>query len=108
MDAQDYPIAHLARVHALATALKSLPAQVLHHEYDYQGLGSWSLTVRHKGRALRLMFDGKEEMFYLEASEDRKRPYHWSHLIWEHADSDNTPFPEADFLATLTSDSGLS
>lgn len=81
MDAQDYPIAHFARMQELAIALKSLPAQVLHHQYDYQGFGSWFLIVRHKGRAFRLMFDGKEQMFYLEASEDRKQPYHWSHTL---------------------------
>jgi hypothetical protein len=108
MDAQDYPIAHFARMQELATALKGLPAQVLHHQYDYEIFGSWFLTMRHNGRVFRLMFDGKDQMFYLEASGDRESPYHWSHVIWEHADADNTPFPTADFLAALTSDSGLS
>ena len=81
MDAQDYPIRHFQEMERLATTLKGVPAQVLDHDYSYESFGSWSMTIRYKGRALRLTFDGKEREYRLETSATAKAPYSWN-SVW--------------------------
>src|SRR5262245_45924260 len=85
MDPQDYPIRHFQEMERLGTVLKSLPAQVLNHDYCYESFGSWSMTIRYKGCHLRLIFDGKEREYRLEKSATRKPPYSWS-SVWNRAD----------------------
>ena len=69
----------------LAITLKGLPAQVLDHDYSYESFGSWSMTIRYKGCALRLTFDGKEREYRLEKSMTPRAPYSWN-SIWQRTD----------------------
>ncbi|HEV8394965.1 MAG TPA: hypothetical protein VGQ37_11865 [Vicinamibacterales bacterium] len=85
MDAEDYPIKHLEQMARLATALKSLPAQVLDHWYSYESFGSWAMTLRFRGVALRVLGDGKERQLVLQRSKSKKAPHDWGETIWRSA-----------------------
>jgi hypothetical protein len=66
----------------LAAELRMLPAQVLEHAYHYSAFGSWSTTLRRKGIAFRIVFDGKERQLRLEqadtATESWEACHTWS------------------------------
>lgn len=81
MDTEDSPIRHFQEMDMLTTTLKDLLAQVLDHDYSWESFGSWSLTIRYKGRRLRLTFDGKEGAYRLETLTTAQVPHSWS-SIW--------------------------
>jgi hypothetical protein len=82
MDSQDYPIHHFEQMGRLVARLKALPAQVLEHTFSCESFGSWAMIVRHRGHPLRLVFDGKEQEYFLEQSTSPKHPYRWQRLPW--------------------------
>ena len=89
MDPQDYPIRHMEQMVKLATALKSLPAQVLDHWYSYESFESWRMDLRFQGVAFRIVCDGKDGVLTLQRSTSKKHPYDWGQLVWErHIDGD--------------------
>ena len=75
MEPQDYPIAHFEGVSRLARALKALRVQVLEHRYHGESFGSWCLTLRHEGKVLQLLYDGRDDHMSIRRSPDRKPPY---------------------------------
>jgi hypothetical protein len=94
MDPLDYPIRHFEQMSRLAARLKIIPAQVLEHEYSCDSFGSWVLTIRCKGRPLRLIYDGRDREYVLEQSEVYRRPYSWD-LLWRRpSTSDDDSFFE--------------
>jgi hypothetical protein len=82
MEPQDYPIRHFEALAALATALKTLPAQVLDSTYSYESFGSWSITLRCKGITLRAVHDGRDREVSLQRSRTRKPPHEWEEPLW--------------------------
>jgi hypothetical protein len=92
MHGQNHPIRHFTRMAAFATALKSLPAQVLEHRYSYESFGSWWVTVQYRGISFRVILDGKESQLSVQRSASRKPPHLWADVIWQapsvDADSD--------------------
>ncbi len=82
MDEQDYPIQHFQHMTLLASSLKSLPAEIVEHRYDYESFGSWFIVLRTKGVRLRLAFDGKDSVYSIERSQARKRPDTWTEPRW--------------------------
>lgn len=99
MDAQDYPINHFDRMKELAVELKSVPAQLLEHEYSYESFGSWSLVFRCQGQVFRLTFDGKERWYVLQESAERKAPYQWNEIVWEKRCEQSDLFPQAEVIS---------
>jgi hypothetical protein len=92
MDARDYPIWNLVQVKELAIALKEISTQILHYEYLHESFGSWFLTVRREGQVYRVVFDGKDGVYSLELSGNKRSPYQWERTIWQHrAQSDEIP-----------------
>jgi hypothetical protein len=83
MDSQDFPIRHFDQIGRLAAGLKAVPAHVLEHTYSYESFGSWAMTIRCRGQAFRVVFDGKEHEYLLERSTSRERPYRWQRLPWQ-------------------------
>jgi hypothetical protein len=83
----------------LAVELKSLPAQVLEHEYSYESFGSWSLTLRYRGQVFRLTFDGKERWCVLQESAEWKAPYQWNEIVWEKRCEQSDLFPQAELIS---------
>ncbi len=49
-----------------AAVLKPLSAQVLEHSYQYEVFGSWYTTIRCRGRVFRVVFDGREQAYFME------------------------------------------
>lgn len=66
MESQEYPLRHFQGMVKLANELRSLPAQILEHTYNYSAFGSWSTTIQRKGLTFRVVFDGKEGQMRLE------------------------------------------
>ena len=100
VDSQDYPIQHLEHMALLASSLKNLPAQILHHQYSYESFGSWALALRIKGVRLRLSFDGKESAYAIERSTARKLPDSWSERCWLNI-ATGEAFPLSELLAAV-------
>jgi hypothetical protein len=75
MEPQEFPTAHFEQMTRLARALEELPVQILGHEYSYESFGSWSLTLRYKGRVAQLVYDGRDDFLALRQCDDRKPPY---------------------------------
>ena len=86
MDAPDYPIRNFAQIRELAIALKEISAQVLQYEYSHESFGSWFLTLRREGKVYRVLFDGKDSVYSIEVSGNKRSPYHWDRTIWQHSD----------------------
>jgi hypothetical protein len=101
MGSQDYPIHHFRFIGELALALRTLPAQVLSHDYSYESFGSWQLTFKTRGIVFRLVFDGHEQWYVLEESEQRKAPYQWSRTVWEKREVTSDRFPLAEVIAVI-------
>jgi len=75
MKGQDYPIHHFELMRELAVSLKSLPVQILSHEYSYESFGSWWFEYMFKGNRFRVVFDGKDRNLRLETNlGDRMMP----------------------------------
>jgi len=92
MDARDYPIWNLAQLKELAIALKETSTQVLHYEYLHESFGSWFLTVRREGQVYRVLFDGRDGVYAIELSSNKRSPYQWERTIWQHrAQSEEIP-----------------
>ena len=89
MDTQDFPIRHFDQMAGAARALKSLPAQVLVHSYHYEAFGSWNTTILYRGRALRAVFDGREQAYFLEESAVARPPYSWKSICTIPTTSDD-------------------
>ena len=66
MESQEDPLRHFQGMVKLASELRSLPAQILEHTYNYSAFGSWWTTVQRKGITFRVVFDGKEGQMRLE------------------------------------------
>lgn len=75
MEAHDYPLAHFNGMTRLAEALKSIPAQLLEHQYSYETFGSWAVAIRYMGQTSRFVFDGRDRHLAIQRSADRKPPY---------------------------------
>src|SRR4051812_2606615 len=82
-DPVDHSIRHMEQMVQLAAALKSLPVQVLGHWYSYESFGSWTMDLRFKGAAFRILRDGKDGVLTLQRSTSKQHPYDWDQLIWE-------------------------
>jgi hypothetical protein len=83
MDEQDYPIRHFVWMGEFAAELKSLPAQILDHDYSYESFGSWSAIVRHRGVPFRVLFDGKDGKLLVQRSTSPNAPYAWEAPSWQ-------------------------
>ena len=66
MESQEYPLHHFQDMVMLADELRSLPAQILEHTYNYSAFGTWWTIVQRKGITFRIVFDGKEGQVSLE------------------------------------------
>ena len=66
MESQEHPLRHFQGMVELAGELRSLPAQILEHTYNYSAFGSWWTTVQRRGITFRIVFDGKEGQMRLE------------------------------------------
>jgi hypothetical protein len=86
MDARDLPIWNLAQIRELAIALKEISTQVLHYEYLHESFGSWFLTVRREGQVYRVLFDGKDGVYAIELSSNKRSPYQWERTVWQNRD----------------------
>lgn len=75
MEAHDLPLAHFSGMARLVEALRTLPAQLLEHQYSLESFGSWVVVLKHKGRAAQVTFDGRDRHLSLRWSVDRKPPY---------------------------------
>jgi hypothetical protein len=100
MDAQDYPIRHFEQMTRLAIRLKAVPAQVLEHTYSYDSFGSWTITLRCMGRALRFTFDGRHRECVLERTGNRQPPYAWS-PVWRRASSPDEDLSGQDVVEAI-------
>jgi hypothetical protein len=80
---QEYQVRHFAHMADFATALKSLPAEVMEHYYSYASFGGWWVIVRCRGISFRVAFDGREGQLSVERSSSRKPPYKWDGVVWE-------------------------
>ena len=80
---EDHAIRHMEQMVQLVAALKSLPVQVLGHWYSYECFGSWTMDLRFKGAAFRILGDGRDGVLTLQRSTSKQRPYDWDQLIWE-------------------------
>jgi hypothetical protein len=100
MEPQDYPIAHFNQTAELATALKSLPAQILEHQYSYEGFGSWWATVRHRGVCYRIVLDGRDGQVSIECSSSEAiRP--WDKTLWERSVGVGSQLPVAEVVGAI-------
>jgi hypothetical protein len=73
----------------LASQLAELPTEVLEHEYSSSHFGSWWLTVRRKGIAYRIVFDGKERQVAFEREASGGPTGSWSAIAtWATASGD--------------------
>lgn len=103
MDPQDYPIRHFESMVRLAAVLKTLPAQILEHRYDYDSFGTSSTIVRYKGIPLRIVVSPRDGSVQLQRSATRKHPYSWQDC-WRHPTvPGEDPFGES--LLTAITDS---
>ena len=80
MNPQDYPVQHFETMAELARELRTLPAQVLEHAYHCSAFGSWWTTLRRKGIAFRIVFDGKERQVRLEQAGTGTEAESWEAL----------------------------
>ena len=58
--------------------LKMVPAELMELQYQPQSFGSWYIIVRKSGKQFRIVFDGRDSNFALQASSADKK---WSE-IW--------------------------
>ena len=100
MDSQDYPIQHFERMALLTSSLRSLPAELLHHQYSYETFGSWAIVLRIQGLRLRLSFDGRDSAYSIERSQSRNLPDLWGEARWLDL-SRGDPFPISEMVAAL-------
>jgi len=101
METQDYPVRHFRRMAELAAGLKSIPAQLLDHEYSSQSFGSWWTTLRCHGVVFRIVYDGKEGVFLVQRSPSRKRPYDWDPPTWQGVPQPGQEFSLADLVEAV-------
>ena len=73
---------HFSQMRDLATTLGAVRAQVLRHEYSYEAFGSWSTMVRYKGRNYQFSFDGRDELYSVDAVSETDIP-HGSHTLFQ-------------------------
>lgn len=50
----------------VAARLKSVPALILEHSYNYESFGSWWFTFKRSGKKFRIVFDGRDKHLSLE------------------------------------------
>ena len=81
MEAHDYPIKHFRMMVEIATHLKSVPALILEHSYDFECFGSWWFTFKRSGKRFRVSFDGRDKFLSLTrgvvAADGSKRITEW-------------------------------
>lgn len=68
MDDPDNQLRHFREMVELAEALRTLPADILSHEYAYEAFGSWFVVVRCNGVRMRLVFDSVGETASTDSS----------------------------------------
>jgi len=83
MESQDFPIQHFEMMQELATCLKTVPVQILVHQYDYDAFGSWWIEFMRSGQRFRIIFDGKEQNLRLETSIGNQLKVEWQEMIVE-------------------------
>ena len=80
---------HFQAMAKLAADLRTVPAQILEHAYNYGAFGSWWTTVQRKGFTFRIVFDGKERQLRLESTGTATGAGSWEALAsWPMGDDD--------------------
>ena len=80
MEPQDYPVEHFRLMVRIAEDLRTLPAQIVAHEYCHDAFGSWTTTVRRRGGTFRIAFDGKEREVRLERETTKGKASEWAQV----------------------------
>jgi hypothetical protein len=96
----DYPIEHFSQMGEFAVALKAVPAQILRHEYFYEGFGSWVTIVRIHGKKYQFTYDGRDRTYTLEAYSDPPLSSN-NRVLWQHSAADSKIVPIADMIVAL-------
>jgi hypothetical protein len=105
MEAQDYPVRHFEQMARLAESFRELPAQVEQHSYSYESFGSWAVIVRFKDVRLRVSFDGRDSVCFVERSESRKPPDKWGPARLLPASGEQA-FPLSPIIAAVVDSAG--
>lgn len=101
MDDPDNQLRHFREMVELAEALRTLPADILSHEYAYEAFGSWFVVVRCNGVRMRLVFDGRDCIYRLERSASRKSPDEWQEAMWHRPSRSDASLPLREILDAL-------
>jgi hypothetical protein len=81
MEAQDHAVRHFQLMVELADDLRTLPAQILDHRYEYSAFGSWWTTLRRHGTTFRIIFDGKEQQLRLDRATASGNADDWEEIF---------------------------
>ena len=69
-------LAYFADMAAFGERTGAIPAEVREHSWSCDAFGSWSV-LRCGGRAVRVLWDGKEDELVVERAVSRTAPYEW-------------------------------
>jgi hypothetical protein len=59
-------IRHFHAMGNLVQKLATVPAELVEHQFNPGSFGSWLILLRHRGRLLRVLFDGRDSTCRLE------------------------------------------
>ena len=99
----DYPVRHFSQMQDLAVALRTVTAQILRHEYYYESFGSWLTVIRRRGKKYQFTFDGRDQLYTMEASSDNQ-PSSQNRLLWKYSANSET-IPIAVLIYALVKES---
>ncbi len=77
MNELEYRSAHSKFMDDLSTGLTSKSIRLLEHRYDYEVFGSWFIVCSSAGSELRIVFDGRDNMLWIEKPSDTPWAGRW-------------------------------
>ena len=98
----DYPVRHFSQMQDLAVALKTVTAQVLRHEYSYESFGSWLTVIRRRGKKYQFTFDGRDQLYTMEACSDNQLSSQ-QRLLWKYSGNSEV-IPITEMIDALVTD----
>ena len=101
MEAQDHALRHFQLMVELADNLRTLPAQILEHRYEYSAFGSWWTTLQRHGMTFRIVFDGKEQQLRLDRATASGKAGDWEELFSCSTSDRDGVHPILDIVARL-------